>query len=324
MTDPKPATGDEGQQQELPGLLYHYTDQRGLHGILNDGSVWATHVLYLNDASELIAAWATLQERVKSAVSQSTSNRKEQLEKIFDRFLNVMWGDPKNKAIYVWCLTNDEAAIPQGKSSPGDRLSQWRAYSHNGHGYSLGFDSSLLRESFSRHPDSLNVVFDLGPCEYDESLNAQRLSAIADKHLGSLISSWNKFRNELREPNNPIFDDIKKHRELLLEPLVQMYMDFAEAASYMKHPGFSEEKEWRFVFVTENEKASSFRESHFGLTPFISVNLDLTRIPSALKRITVGPTAHKEQAVEAVEMLLRKREIEGVDVKLSNIPYRNW
>ncbi len=101
-------------------------------------------------------------------------------------------------------------------------------------------------------------------------------------------------------------------------------MDFTEAASYMKHSGFSEEKEWRFDFATQNEQASSFRESHFGLTPYISIDLDLARDSSALKRITVGPTAHKERALEAVEMLLRKKEIIAVDVEPSKIRYRNW
>jgi hypothetical protein len=34
------------------GLLYHYTDLRGLLGILESGSIWATHIRFLNDLSE--------------------------------------------------------------------------------------------------------------------------------------------------------------------------------------------------------------------------------------------------------------------------------
>ncbi|MGA2673692.1 MAG: hypothetical protein ABSE99_10740 [Terracidiphilus sp.] len=33
-------------------LLYHYTDQRGLLGILGSQNIWATHIRYLNDSSE--------------------------------------------------------------------------------------------------------------------------------------------------------------------------------------------------------------------------------------------------------------------------------
>jgi hypothetical protein len=35
--------------------VYHYTDSRGLIGILSTGKVWATHVARLNDAT----AWLT-------------------------------------------------------------------------------------------------------------------------------------------------------------------------------------------------------------------------------------------------------------------------
>ncbi len=35
-----------------PELLYHYTTQKGLLGILHERCIWATHIRYLNDASE--------------------------------------------------------------------------------------------------------------------------------------------------------------------------------------------------------------------------------------------------------------------------------
>jgi hypothetical protein len=33
-------------------MLYHYTTQFGIIGIVESSSVWATHALYLNDSSE--------------------------------------------------------------------------------------------------------------------------------------------------------------------------------------------------------------------------------------------------------------------------------
>jgi hypothetical protein len=48
--------GEQGQQhaedQAEPELLYHYTNQMGLLGILKDKCIWATHLRYLNDTSE--------------------------------------------------------------------------------------------------------------------------------------------------------------------------------------------------------------------------------------------------------------------------------
>ena len=34
-----------------PDILYHYTSQKGLLGILKDNKLWMTNILYLNDSS---------------------------------------------------------------------------------------------------------------------------------------------------------------------------------------------------------------------------------------------------------------------------------
>jgi hypothetical protein len=41
-----------GEPTKPEGLLYHYTDQKGLLGILESKQLWATHYRYLNDTSE--------------------------------------------------------------------------------------------------------------------------------------------------------------------------------------------------------------------------------------------------------------------------------
>src|SRR5258708_287861 len=37
----------------IPDELFHYTDAKGLLGIIQDKSIWASSVYYLNDASEV-------------------------------------------------------------------------------------------------------------------------------------------------------------------------------------------------------------------------------------------------------------------------------
>lgn len=37
-------------------ILYHYTDQNGLCGIIVSKKVWATNIYYLNDSEEFKAA----------------------------------------------------------------------------------------------------------------------------------------------------------------------------------------------------------------------------------------------------------------------------
>lgn len=40
----------EISEQAEPELLYHYTDQQGLDGILSSGEIWATHYRFFNDS----------------------------------------------------------------------------------------------------------------------------------------------------------------------------------------------------------------------------------------------------------------------------------
>ncbi len=39
--------------EEPPSILYHYTTQKGLLGIIQSKTIWATDILYLNDTMEL-------------------------------------------------------------------------------------------------------------------------------------------------------------------------------------------------------------------------------------------------------------------------------
>jgi hypothetical protein len=39
--------------EPAPATIYHYTDDNGLKGIIESGTLWCSDVFYLNDPSEL-------------------------------------------------------------------------------------------------------------------------------------------------------------------------------------------------------------------------------------------------------------------------------
>lgn len=41
------------QSSNPPDILYHYTDSKGIHGILESKSLWASHAFFMNDPKEL-------------------------------------------------------------------------------------------------------------------------------------------------------------------------------------------------------------------------------------------------------------------------------
>lgn len=151
---------EEQEQQQTasraqPDLLYHYTTQEGLLGIIENQKIWASHLQYLNDASEgqiftrlfldeLNQRGTTGSEDLLSnfrALAQLrglTVGRQEgQIQ--FGRQAVLLYGS----SAFSWIRNQD--AFVASFSEKGDLLSQWRAYSGETGGYSIGFTRSYLK-----------------------------------------------------------------------------------------------------------------------------------------------------------------------------------
>ncbi len=48
------------------GDVYHYTDIHGLHGMIRDKALWASHVQDLNDPTERLYGWGVIAERFRA------------------------------------------------------------------------------------------------------------------------------------------------------------------------------------------------------------------------------------------------------------------
>jgi hypothetical protein len=325
---------DAVDRSKPEGLLYHYTDQKGLLGIIENKCIWATHVRYLNDESEFIAAWEkswnTLQEKIRQKELPGKDPAfRQSLEGMFrDTRQRIRANDNQKGAYYVFCLTDDGASDSHKFGFDGDRLSQWRGYSRGGYGFSLGFDADALQTSFTASGNMLQLF---RRCEYSEQVQDAQIDRLANKHLDKFLNAWDSYFSSRNTQNSD--DETRKQGAVILwQHLIEMYLDFIEFGMFMKHSGFREEDEWRASFTAEDQTMCALRESIFGLTPYLSVGLDLSKPPAPLKRIVVGPGPHKDEAVNGVKFLLETNGIkvwtegskEGVEVVPSQIPYRNW
>lgn len=123
-----------------PSIIYHYTDDVGLRGILETGCIWLTDIFNLNDPSELSHGFSQVVNIMNS---------------------KAFHGPPPSKLF----AQQVEAFLTQGGigaaahyfvgsfSSTGDDLGQWRAYADNGRGYALGFDAKELEKAFTKEGD---------------------------------------------------------------------------------------------------------------------------------------------------------------------------
>ena len=128
------------------GMLYHYTTQHGLLGILKQKSIWATHIRYLNDTSEgNIVSQVIFEEfsgRFNTApLFQTLGIATDKAEGVVESVDEDTLGQGSAMASYV----TSQNVFVSSFSEHGDSLSQWRAYSERSGGYSVGFRPEYLR-----------------------------------------------------------------------------------------------------------------------------------------------------------------------------------
>lgn len=330
-------------------LLYHYTSQAGLLGIIANDSIWATDIRALNDWTEFRrlfeeAGVKPLVDSFKAGLSTLPEDPAEDkgarqtflecvlAERNFETLLNIIKAQhDKPKETFVCSFAAD---------GTGDRLSQWRGYSHSSQGFSLGFDKTLFKKQLALH-DTLDKPVELVDCIYD---NAATLEHI--KKLGSDASAnyGNPSRRKKDVPD--WFTTPGKsagYRETafhLLDCLTETTVPFFKLAARCKHLGFQEELECRAVCFAYRKtllpNTVKYRNGQFGPTAYIEIPLGL-RNPSTcpLRRIVIGPRSHSGQDIDdivnSVEMLLQKYGFQvrspatpdGVEIVTSQIPYRS-
>lgn len=118
-----------------PPILYHYTDDRGLRGIIETGKIWLTDIFALNDPAELRHGIEHAIQRIRELARTG----KPELKLFADRFAEIRKGGIERSAHYfVACM-----------STRGDDLGQWRAYADDGRGFALGFQGDAFELGFA-------------------------------------------------------------------------------------------------------------------------------------------------------------------------------
>jgi hypothetical protein len=143
-------------EQTPPPVLYHYTDQAGLIGILATGELWATKIQYMNDGTEF--------EHALKLATAIVDQRTEGLENEEDKeILKKGLSFTKSMRLSNICSVSF--------CEDPDLLSQWRGYATSGTGYSIGFRS-----------DALSSIGEGGPekCVYDEADQSKIINELID------------------------------------------------------------------------------------------------------------------------------------------------
>lgn len=295
-------------------LLAHYTSISNAESILRNREIWFSNPLYLNDSEELRFGLnqghdlILFDEEIEKLLLAALGNQAD-LDNLRENFSKIFKQYEEDFAIdtFVLSFCNHQTEDSDGK------LSMWRGYGANGNGACIVFDSAQLAEV-----DDSPLVF--GRMHY----------ASRDQRILQLREYLTVLCDELhRAPNGT--DDIFLAAWYYFER-IKIF------ALFTKHAGFSEEEEWRLVYLPERDKdklLTPFIDYHitpngiqpklkFPIQPIAGVTPNNLNIEQLVSRIILGPTTSSYLAQTMFAKFLQKLKLGPFVSKVvaSTIPFR--
>ena len=255
------------ETEPAPPTLYHYTDRRGLEGIMSSGTLWFSDIFTMNDPSELKYGLSQAAEMLRGMVKVNLPETKS----FSDKFATLLLeGGAEAVAHYFTCSL----------STAGDDSGMWSAYAENGRGFSLEFDGPQLDEIYTKHPDGSPVS---NNCTFRVTYDGAKLRDILGNIFESAFPLISAPRGRGLSSN--------QNRRYNTDLLVTVALHSLRCGLFFKREGYADEREYRFLQVFRGDQAappvklkpgSGIRYREFDWK---------SRGLAALKRITVGPTA---------------------------------
>lgn len=274
-------------RDERRGIIYHYTTQSGIIGILGSENIWCTDIRFLNDSRELIHTLDFAKDLLESKANKTTDQR----AKLYRDWDSRLW-QLKDYPIYVASFSEED-----------DLLSQWRAYC-NPTGFGIGFvalDLLLHTTTFSLPGNLLRCIYDI---------RAQQ------DHLEYAM----EFLADYIENNGSTTDAVNTASRAFFGFLLT-------AGACFKNPGFEEEKEWRLVLrgvagATETA-VKKFRPGTGTIIPYIEFPLTPAGGHLPIRIIMAGPSPSMSLHSEALGVLIVASNLAEDTIRgASVIPYR--
>lgn len=308
----EPLWADVGPEfeKERP-LLAHYTSMVVLEQILFNDEVWFGNPLFMNDLEEvrfgIVTAGQLMLEREKEIETACGSSERASVFRtswvaVYNQFTEQQVFDT-----YVLCLSRHQPDDYDGK------LSMWRGYGANGTGAAIVIDTAQLATSRG----SPLIIAEV---KYQTSdVRREQLTAIF-QHSEQLIAEANIPDDKLHLAAYALFERVKLF------------------ALFTKHHGFSEEEEWRIVYMPNRDPDKTIHgqfhywigprgvepKLKFKILPVKGLTSDDFSLQKVTDRILLGPTISSPLAIQSVMRMLEvinKSELKS-KVRASGIPFR--
>jgi len=286
----------ERRKVDVPNL-YHYTTVDGLRGILSSGSIYASHVLYLNDSSEvkhaLDFASNCLAQIEKSAIEVHGVPAKRLCDygHFFFKGAKILWDED----VYVTSFCEE-----------GDLLSQWRGYAMGG--FAILFAPLLSDRKFLVWGDGATKST-IAKVMYGDAEKKEALTRILAAGVKATAKAGDR--------------ELETTLATVTSGQLQTWIHTA------KDKSFEHEQEWRIISLVEARnqplKASDGFETRIvsgQLVPAIRLRPNEQKLLPILG-VKCGPNESQELTEKAVTLLLASYGYPIDQVSSSRVPFRS-
>lgn len=290
-------------------ILYHYTNLEGLNGILESKQLWFSHFLSLNDPLEIQYGLKLIHNLINDRLVIEDD---PDLRELFNSLSQNLSGFGKTMHHGFICCFCEES----------NQLSQWRAYSNNGMGYSIGFDfneNTRVSLSLSELKDDLDTIKSrpqvlLRKVIYDPDVQSKLVNICLDHVILG-------FKNGINGKISGRFRNKNYHAALMGSQAVDIFIDFLIS---FKHPAFIEEKEWRMFNIVLDDydpEYYHFRKVENGQIPYRKLylfNVDNYECSFPIRSVVVGPSLDQEISKASTSLLLHHISAKSEIIKLNS------
>lgn len=284
--------------------LFHYCTTEAFHSIVQSRSIRLSSMSLSNDAQEgRLASQAVDRLAVRDGLTVEQRNSIAKDLAAYERTVDGL----------AFCL-----------SEHGDLLSQWRGYSGDATGLSIGFSTERLfglvdihrRDVTQEEPADDGFFIDLHRVRYSDEDHEDEVQPIyeqaryfASKEANNIESAQPELPRQLR---NRGVGEPESFGVALLFMFYKLFL--------LKSKAFQAEDEWRLISYSLRgvSDRSEFRQTERKLVPFRTV--DISRLQGAITSVTAGPK--HETPVHVLQKFLGHCGFGEVTVTKSLISYR--
>lgn len=294
---------------EQKPLLAHYTSINNFDLILEEEELWLSNPLNMNDSNELMFGMrGGVTEFKKNKALMEVCGDQETHVRLLKAFDDCFKHFEDNYVLdtYMLCFSLHEEEDFDGS------LSMWRGYGADGSGVSLVIDTNKIT------PNKESPIT-LRPVDY----------ATAKEQTDWIKTNINALAKTIKD-----FEKTDKILKMVAEQWIERLKIYS---LFTKHKGFEDEKEWRFVYLSDRDTEHRYSRmlgyyiSPKGVEP--KLKLKLEKIPSndekltlekLIDRIILGPAASSELSARSLKRMLKIKSKPELTKKVyaSTIPYR--